>query len=466
MAIAPSQSFGSKQRTNTITNERSDQKRGLMTARFTMTSTRATSQISEPASYPKAATIVQRAPVEAPSMVRYITTHSYGSTPQVMEGIDALRRRSNQPALTRTTALVVEDYEIYSRTLRRHLEAEGMDVVQASHGQQALDLLAHQPVDLILLDLMMPGVDGYHVLNIIRNDPLLRHTPVIVISGIDDMDSIARCIEMGAEDYLLKPFNPVLLNARITACMEKKRLRDQERDFLRRLKEEQERTERVLLNVLPRPVAERLKQQDGAIAEYFDNVTVLFADIVNFTSFAARVSPKELVNVLNTIFSRFDRLAEKHKLEKIKTIGDAYMVVGGLPVPSKMHAQAIAEMALDMQEVIADFSADYGEEFTLRIGIHSGPAVAGVIGSAKFSYDLWGDTVNTAQRMESSGHSGTIHLSQATRDLLDDDYQFEQRAPVFVKGKGEMQTFFLSGRNGRDPMRQTLAYAKWARIFK
>jgi len=179
-------------------------------------------------------------------------------------------------------------------------------------------------------------------------------------------------------------------------------------------------------------------------------VTVLFADIVDFTSLATRVAPVELVGILNDIFSRFDELAERHGLEKIKTIGDAYMVVGGAPLPRPDHAAAVVDMALDMQQAIEQFSAERGAPFNLRIGISSGPAIAGVIGTKKFSYDLWGDTVNMASRMESLGQAGSIQVSAATYARLWDQYQFKERGPLQVKGKGELITYFLTGRTEHD----------------
>ncbi len=217
-------------------------------------------------------------------------------------------------------------------------------------------------------------------------------------------------------------------------------------ETLAALQYQQEQSERLLLNILPEAIAARLKQSSDTIADTFADVTVLFADIVGFTQLSSRISPSDLVSLLNEIFSAFDQLAEKHGLEKIKTIGDAYMVVGGLPTPRPDHAEAIVEMALDMQETIAQFSCDTGESMKLRIGINSGAVVAGVSGIKKFIYDLWGDTVNTASRMESHGLPGYIHVTSATYELLPDKYIFENRGTIEVKGKGEMTTYFIKGR--------------------
>jgi class 3 adenylate cyclase len=209
---------------------------------------------------------------------------------------------------------------------------------------------------------------------------------------------------------------------------------------------EQERSERLLLNVLPAPIAARLKQGEAVIADGFSEVTVLFADIVDFTRRSQQTTPDQVVQLLDGLFSAFDRLAERHGLEKIKTIGDAYMAVGGLPAPRPDHAQAVAEMALAVREEVGRHLDPAGQPVAVRIGIDTGPVVAGVIGTTKFSYDLWGDTVNTASRMESGGVVGCIQVTERTYRRLRDGYRFERRGPVQVKGKGELVTWFLLGR--------------------
>ncbi|MDJ0516901.1 MAG: adenylate/guanylate cyclase domain-containing protein [Trichodesmium sp. MO_231.B1] len=212
------------------------------------------------------------------------------------------------------------------------------------------------------------------------------------------------------------------------------------------LQESQEKSERLLINILPEPIAFKLKHDTSAIADYFEESTILFSDIVGFTPLSARISPIELVDLLNQIFSKFDHIAELYDLEKIKTIGDAYMVAGGLPVPKKNHAEAIANMALDMQQEIIKFTTDIGDKFQIRIGINTGPVVAGVIGKKKFIYDLWGDAVNVASRMESSGEAGKIQVTTATYELLKDKYIFEKRGIITVKGRGRMVTYWLRGK--------------------
>ncbi len=221
--------------------------------------------------------------------------------------------------------------------------------------------------------------------------------------------------------------------------------------FVSAFQKEHDRSERLLLNILPRPIAERLKEKQDIIADGFAEATILFADLVNFTKLSARTSPQELVAMLNRVFSVFDRLAQDHGLEKIKTIGDAYMVVGGLPEPRIDHAEAIAEMAIDMQAEIARLNTQTIGPLSLRIGINTGPVVAGVIGKQKFIYDLWGDTVNTASRMESHGVENCIQLTESTYERLKDHYLCEERGIIDVKGKGKMKAYFLTGKADKRP---------------
>jgi adenylate cyclase len=195
--------------------------------------------------------------------------------------------------------------------------------------------------------------------------------------------------------------------------------------------------------VLPQPVAARLKKQTGIIADDCPGVTVLFADIVGFTPLAEQLSARDLVGLLDRVFARWDAVAAAHGVEKIKTIGDAYMVAGGIPLPRDDHAEAVADMALAMRPEIARCSSEIGVPLEVRIGIDSGEVVAGVIGRAKFIYDLWGDTVNTASRMESHALPGTIQVTERAYELLRDRYEFEPRGTINVKGKGLMPCYLL-----------------------
>ena len=213
----------------------------------------------------------------------------------------------------------------------------------------------------------------------------------------------------------------------------------------RALKYSHKRSEDLLLNILPLPVAERLKQGDSVV-DRFEEVTVLFADIASFTKLSSGMIPRDIVEMLNEIFSAFDWIADRYGVEKIKTIGDAYMVAGGIPEAGPGHARAIADMAVEMRDWMKIYRDENGLDIGLRIGIHSGPVVAGVIGARKFTYDLWGDTVNLASRMESHGVVDEIQISEAVYEKLKDDYVIESRGEIVVKGKGEMRVWILSSR--------------------
>jgi adenylate cyclase len=348
--------------------------------------------------------------------------------------------------------LIVDDHIPSRDLLTLLLLQEGFSVTVAENGEQALWTLHSKKFDLVLLDIVMPKMDGYEVLQLITKESNLLPIPVIMISGVDQIESVVRCIELGAEDFIPKPFNPVLLRAKIGACLEKKRLRDQDQANLVRLRAEQERSESLLLNILPKVIADRLKTGESTIVDAFPEVTVLFADLADFTTFSARLSPFEVVKLLNEIFSEFDRLADAHQLEKIKTIGDAYLAVGGLPTPRPDHAHSVVEMALDMQATIRRLNSRIGSNLQLRIGISTGPVSAGIIGTKKFTYDLWGDTVNLASRMESHGEPGSIQVDEQTYQRLRDRFQCVKRGTVEIKGKGLMTTYLVRSKLGADSL--------------
>jgi adenylate cyclase len=366
---------------------------------------------------------------------------------------EAEKRMLAESSSTRqaTNLLVVEDEPEIRDLVAMLLQNLDYNLSIAEDGAQAMDILKHSNIDLVLLDLLLPEINGYELLEEMRANEAWQNIPVIVLSGTTDMDNVVRCVELGAEDFLPKPFNPLLLRTRIAAGLEKKRLRDQEQAFLQQLSTEREKSERLLLNVLPAAIAERLKQGEETIAESFPDVTVLFADLVNFTKLSEQTPAPKLVELLNEVFSAFDRLAETIGLEKIKTIGDSYMVVGGVPLPCANHAERVARMGLAMGEAIHDFNRVHGTQLAIRVGIHSGPVVAGIIGRRKFSYDLWGDTVNLASRMESHGQPGEIQVSEATKNKLGGLFQFEARGPILIKGKGELPTFLLRAHSSKQP---------------
>jgi adenylate cyclase len=342
--------------------------------------------------------------------------------------------------------LVVDDNASNRDLLFRRLSHDGHQVTRAESGRRALEILAVEEFDLILLDLLMPELNGFQVLERLKADERLHDIPVIMISGLQETDSVIRCIEGGAEDYLSKPFNPVLLRARISACLERKRWRDRERRYLERIELEREKYEILLRNILPGQIVARLNDGEVVIADRVEEATILFADLVGFTKVAAQVTPAVLVDNLNRIFSAFDALCRTWHIEKIKTIGDAYMAAAGLLESQPGQAAAMAEFAFAMLDALEQINETVEVPFQIRIGIHTGPVIAGVIGVNKFIYDVWGDTVNLASRLEAHSLPDRIHVSEATRRALGSGYVCKPRGLIDVKGMGKVRTAFLTGR--------------------
>ncbi len=354
--------------------------------------------------------------------------------------------------------LIVDDNPSLREMLSAAMELMGHRVVTAQNGVQGLARLREQSVDLILSDIMMPRLDGFGFLEQIKADPDLRDVPVIMISAVDDLKSVVRCLELGAADYLFKPFDSTLLETRVNAALDKRRWRANEQAYLSRIEQEQAKAEALLRNVLPAAVVDRLKSGDEVIADSLADVTILFADIVDFTPLAAQLSATELVSLLNKIFTMFDQLAVQYRVEKIKTVGDAYMAVGGLPGTREDHTVAVADMALAMLRTMRGFAIRLPHPLSVRVGISTGPAVGGVIGRKRFAYDLWGHAVNTASRMETTGEADRIQVCDRTRQVLGDAFEFTPRGEIEVKGIGAMPAFFLERRRALDTMTRPLSY--------
>lgn len=379
--------------------------------------------------------------------------------------------------------------------LMDRLRTEGYEVRQISSEDDPIAAVEAEPPDLILLAVDQFDTAAIQLCHRLKKRPQTRQVAVVVVGQDQSLARRLRAFELGVVDYINQALwvDEVLarIKAQVATHRLQRRLRQQAQravsagsatnllgdlqKALRRqaqllqaqnqqlqqemqereqaqqaLRQEQQKSEQLLLNILPRAIVDKLKQLEGSLAERFDDVTILFADIVNFTPLAAQISPLELVNWLNQIFSAFDRLAEQYQLEKIKTIGDAYMVVGGLPLPRLDHAEAIMEMALAMQATATHITRNDGHEFQLRIGINTGPVVAGVIGIKKFSYDLWGNAVNIASRMEAQGTPGRIQITEATYNRLKHRYAFEEVGQVMVKGHGYLTTYQYVGPGQKD----------------
>ena len=335
--------------------------------------------------------------------------------------------------------LIVDDEPFNVDLLGQELELLGYATVAAADGGQALELLAAEPIDLVLLDIMMPGLDGYQVLWRIKADSELQHIPVIMVSALSELGSVVRCIELGAEDYLPKPFEPVLLRARIGACLDKKRLHDREREHLAEIDRQRQRAESLLRAILPAAAVEELIGSGRVAPRRHEEVAVMFADVVGFTGFCETHAPEEAVDGLHLLALSFEELAARHGLEKIKTIGDALMATAGLLVPSEDPVMASLRCAA---ATVAAARA-LPSRWEMRIGIHIGPVVAGVLGREKFSYDLWGDTVNVAARLAALGTDPGIHLSAAAWRRVANRARAVPLGPVPIKGKGEMEVWRL-----------------------
>ncbi len=342
------------------------------------------------------------------------------------------------PPGTPARVLVVDDDEGNRLLLERHVRRLGHAVVCATQGQEALALLRQSSFDLILLDIQMPVLDGQQTLEFLRADAELRRIPVIVLSASREINRVARCIELGAEDYLPKPFNAVLLRARIHASLERKQLRDREAEHLRRIEAAQRRAEELLHVILPRDVVLELAATQRVKPRALADVAVLFTDLAGFTQWCAGRSPAEVHEELQALVEGFEEISLRHGLEKIKTIGDSFMATAGLTgVGGGEPALAAVACGLEM----IGHAARTGQGWRLRVWVHAGPVSAGVVGRHKYQFDLWGDTVNTASRMEQAAPPGSVCVDAATWARVAPHCRGRPLGPVTLKGKGTRELF-------------------------
>jgi len=351
--------------------------------------------------------------------------------------------------------LIVDDLAANVTLLEQMLRGAGYVTITSTRDPLAVSELHRQNhYDLILLDLMMPGMDGFQVMEGLKQIEAGGYLPVLVITAQPEQKLHA--LQAGAKDFVGKPFDLAEVLARVRNMIEVRLLHLEAKRLYDEVMAAQRRTEQLLLNVLPAAVAQSLKGHADItadsfpkiVAETFPEVTVLFADIVGFTKFSEGLSAEVLVGLLNDLFTQFDGIADRHGLEKIKTTGNTYMAAAGLPVPVADHAVRAAHMALDLLAVMDRFNQQSLFKLQLRIGLNSGTIVAGVVGRRKFHYDLWGEVVNTASYMESNGLPGRIQVTDATRQRLGEPFVFEARGVIDVTGRGQMNTWFLNGRNG------------------
>ncbi|WP_170135893.1 adenylate/guanylate cyclase domain-containing protein [Nannocystis exedens] len=347
-----------------------------------------------------------------------------------------------EPERRTGSVLVVDDSPTSRELLAHQLRQAGNTVEVAGTASEALDLVWQQEFDVILLDVLLPDSDGIAVLEELREKGALERLSVLMISAVEETSSVAACIERGAEDFLPKPVSPAILRARLGACLEKKFLRDKARHHLVQLAAEGRRANDLLRVLLPDPIADEL-QSTGAIApRRLDNVAVVFADIVGFTAYCDRHSPEEVLISLQDLFTRFEELALEFGVQKIKTIGDSFMGAAGLFTADDERP---ALRCVKFGRAILAASAELSTHWNLRIGIHVGPVVGGVVGTRQYIFDIWGDTVNTAQRVEQNARVGQVCVSEAARRQVEPDYKTESIGRCEIKGKGETELFVVVG---------------------
>jgi CheY-like chemotaxis protein len=335
--------------------------------------------------------------------------------------------------------LVVDDNETNRDMLSRRLVRLGHTIAVAENGRVALEMLRAEAFDLVLLDVMMPVMNGFQVLHHMKADEQLRHLPVIVLSASDETESAVKCIELGAEDYLPKPFDPVLLRARIGACLEKKILRDQEAEYLSQIEEEKRRSNELLHVILPDIIVQELKETNRVEPRRYDNVAVMFCDIVGFTDYCDKREPHDVMPDLQRLVEEYEEIAARHTLEKIKTIGDSFMAAAGLLKDLENPVLNCVQAGLEMIAAAQALSVGWN----VRVGVNIGPVIAGVMGNRQYLFDLFGDTVNTAARMESYGHPGSITLSAPAWNAVARHCRGTPLGMVDIKGKGQVEMFRL-----------------------
>ena len=331
--------------------------------------------------------------------------------------------------------LVVEDDPFFRALLTRRLHEEGFTDVQAvEDGLEALRSVRNGRIDLVLLDIELPGLDGIQVLHELKSDARLSDIPVIVISGLDEMKSVVRCLELGAEDYLPKPFDPAILRARINTSLEKRMLRRLEELRVNQIVKERERSQALLNVILPRIAARELMATGAVAPRRHEGVAVLFCDIVGFTAYCERHEPEYVVARLQSLIERFEQLTDAHEMEKIKTIGDSFMATAGMLQPSASPLRSVVHCGLDMIMQTPQIVPGW----QVRIGVDCGRLVSGVLGRQRYQFDVWGSVVNGASRITECAPTGAVALRQAISLQIDAEFNCEPIGTKQLKGLGEV----------------------------
>lgn len=346
--------------------------------------------------------------------------------------------REDRPKPPGARILVAEDDPDIRDILVLTLEREGhRDVTAVADGAEAVAALGRESFDLVLLDVLMPRLSGIEVLQRLRRMPGGEDVPVIVVSALSDLDVVVSCIREGADDHLAKPFDPVLLGARVEACLDRKRLRDLEKRHLAAIERERQRADDLLHALMPAPAVLELKQTARVRPRRHEQVTLLIADVVDFTAFCDSRPVDVVVRNLEDLVEWFEALAELHGLEAIKTVGDAFFATGNLMVPLADAPLAAARCALAM----LDAAANLPEPWRIRAALHVGPVISGVVGRSKPAFDFWGDTVNVTARLVGMGLPPGLYCSAAAWAELDGQASGVRLEDMAVKGKGLMQVW-------------------------
>lgn len=343
--------------------------------------------------------------------------------------------------------LVVDDESATRRVLAAVLAAAGHEVTQAATAAHAWQILQIAPrPDVVLLDILMPETDGFALLTQIRAAPNFGDLPVVMVSALHDTASQVDAFELGADDYLTKPISATILRARVSCSIERSQARAAQQRLMAELHDERERSERLLHNILPERIVTRLKVAPEAIADTIRDASVIFVDVVGFTSMSERTPPMDLVKCLNRLFAGYDDVAAQLGVEKIKTIGDAYMAVAGVPEPRADHVEAAVRFAQAASQMAPTVRWPNGSPLRVRVGVHCGTMVAGVVGKNKFAYDVWGDVVNTAARLQAACEPGRVLLSDEVRArLAGRAWHISDEHELQLKGKGPMSAAYLLG---------------------
>lgn len=346
---------------------------------------------------------------------------------------------TNSPESNPAKILIVDDEIFNVDYMQQEIEDLGFDTICAYNGPEALRKVADEKPDLVLLDIMMPGMNGFEVLTRLKEDLQTRDIPVIIISALSDVKSIVHGIELGAEDYMVKPFNDVILRARIHNGLQKRRWRLQEITYLQQIEEEKQRVDELLHVILPDAIVSELKSTNRVQPREYAGVAVLFADIIDFTQYCDTHSPLDVLTNLQSLVIAFEQLAVQYSLEKIKTVGDAFMAAGGLLQPLDNPVLNCVSCGLEMIQVASQIPA----EWRVRVGIHYGSVMAGLVGKKQYLFDIWGDTVNTAQRIQENGKSDAVNLSKVAVDQIVGNFAANSLGPVEIKGKGSVEIFYV-----------------------